>query len=144
MSKRKKIYVAGHAGMVGSAICKMLNQDEDLKIITRTRRELDLLNQSDVSKFLDEERPDEVVLAAAKVGGIIANKNYPAQFIYENLTIQNNIIHQAHSSGVQKLIFLGSSCIYPRNTPQPIEEKSLLSGRLEKSNESYAIAKIAR
>ena len=139
----KKIFVAGHNGMVGSAICRKLQQQPDVKIITRTRKELDLFDQSAVHEFMNLEKPDEVILAAAKVGGIHANKTYPAEFIYENLQIQNNIIHASHINDVQKLLFLGSSCIYPRQVQQPMRENAILTGILEPTNEPYAIAKIA-
>ena len=139
----KKIFVAGHKGMVGSAICRQLKQLSAVTIITRTRKELDLCNQSAIQDFMKSEKPDEVILAAAKVGGIYANNAYPAEFIYENLQIQNNIIHTSHINDVQKLLFLGSSCIYPRQVQQPMREDSLLTGILEPSNEPYAIAKIA-
>tara|TARA_B100000963_G_scaffold326034_1_gene312745 strand:+ start:946 stop:1902 length:957 start_codon:yes stop_codon:yes gene_type:complete len=139
----KKIFVAGHRGMVGSAICRKLREQSGVEIITRTRKELDLGDQTAVRAFLKSEKPDEVFLAAAKVGGIFANSTYPAEFIYENLQIQNNIIHTAHLNDVQKLLFLGSSCIYPRQVEQPMREGTLLSGILEPTNEPYAIAKIA-
>ena len=139
----KKIYVAGHNGMVGSAICRKLQQRLDVKIITQTRKELDLLDQSAVYDFMNLEKPDEVILAAAKVGGIHANNTYPADFIYENLQIQNNIIRASHVNDVQKLLFLGSSCIYPRQVQQPMQENAILTGILEPTNEPYAIAKIA-
>lgn len=139
----KKVYVAGHKGMVGSAICRKLQLRSDIEIITRTREKLDLCNQSAVLKFMESEKPDEVILAAAKVGGIYANNTYPAEFIYQNLQIQNNVIHSAHVNGVQKLLFLGSSCIYPREAQQPMQEDLLLTGILEPTNEPYAIAKIA-
>jgi GDP-L-fucose synthase len=139
----RKIFVAGHMGMVGSAICRQLEVQEDVEIITQKRDELDLTDQSAVEEFFTLKKPREVILAAAKVGGIHANNQYPAQFIYENLQIQNNIIHQAHKAGVQKLLFLGSSCIYPRLTSQPMCENALLTGTLEPTNEPYAIAKIA-
>jgi GDP-L-fucose synthase len=138
-----KIFVAGHNGMVGSAIVRRLKALGQTHIITRTRRELDLLDQQAVMDFMRAEKPDQVYLAAAKVGGIHANNTYPAEFIYENLTVQNNVIHAAHKSGVQKLLFLGSSCIYPREVPQPMKEEMLLTGYLEPTNEPYAIAKIA-
>jgi GDP-L-fucose synthase len=141
--KNPKIYVAGHCGMVGSAIVRCLKAQGQIRIITRTRHELDLLDQGAVMDFMQTEKPDQVYLAAAKVGGIHANKTYPAQFIYENLVVQNNVIHAAHKSGVQQLLFLGSSCIYPREAPQPMKEVSLLTGPLEPTNEPYAIAKIA-
>ena len=139
----KKIYVAGHRGMVGSAICRQLQKKSDAKIITRTRAELDLSDQSAVNEFMKSAKPDEVILAAAKVGGIHANNTYPAEFIYQNLQIQNNIIHAAHINDVQKLLFLGSSCIYPCAVEQPMREDALLTGILEPTNEPYAIAKIA-
>ena len=139
----KKIFVAGHRGMVGSAICRQLQKQSDVEIITRTRDELDLCDQSAVHAFMQSEKPDEVILAAAKVGGIHANNTYPAEFIYQNLQIQNNVIHAAHINDVQKLLFLGSSCIYPRAVEQPMREEALLTGVLEPTNEPYAIAKIA-
>ena len=129
--------------MVGSAICRQLQQQPDVEILTRTRAELDLCDQAAVLEFMRSERPDEVILAAAKVGGIHANNTYPAEFIYQNLQIQNNVIHAAHLNDVQKLLFLGSSCIYPRHVPQPMRENALLTGILEPTNEPYAIAKIA-
>lgn len=136
------IFVAGHNGMVGSAICRQL-QDQGKPFVTRGRDELDLLNQADVCAFMRETKPDAVILAAAKVGGIHANNTYPAEFIYDNLTIQNNVIHQAYKHGVKKLLFLGSSCIYPKLAAQPMRESALLTGQLEPTNEPYAIAKIA-
>jgi GDP-L-fucose synthase len=139
----QKIYVAGHRGMVGSAIVRNLEAAGYANIITCTHAELDLTNQSQVQSFFEKERPDQVYLAAAKVGGIHANSIYPAQFIYENLTIQNNVIHQAFVNGVKKFLFLGSSCIYPKLAPQPMSEDALLTGKLEPTNEPYAIAKIA-
>lgn len=139
----KKIFVAGHRGMVGSAICCQLQKKSDVEIITRTRDELDLCCQIAVNEFMRSEKPDEVILAAAKVGGIHANNIYPAEFIYQNLQIQNNVIHAAHVNDVQKLLFLGSSCIYPRQVQQPMREDALLTGALEPTNEPYAIAKIA-
>ena len=139
----KKIFVAGHRGMVGSAIFRQLQKQADVEIITRTRDELDLCDQSAVHAFMKSEKPDEVILAAAKVGGIHANNTYPAEFIYQNLQIQNNVIHAAHVNDVQKLLFLGSSCIYPRAVEQPMREEALLTGVLEPTNEPYAIAKIA-
>ena len=139
----RKIFVAGHKGMVGSAICRQLEKDSDKEVLTASRDELDLLSQTEVQDFLNQERPDAVVLAAAKVGGIHANNEYPAQFIFENLQIQNNIIHGSHLADVQSLLFLGSSCIYPKLASQPMAEDSLLSGKLEPTNEPYAIAKIA-
>ena len=139
----RKIFVAGHRGMVGSAICRQLKKQFDIEVITRTRGELDLCNQSAVQQFMESEKPDEVILAAAKVGGIHANSTYPADFIYHNLQIQNNVIHSAHINDVQKLLFLGSSCIYPREVHQPMTEDALMTGILEPTNEPYAIAKIA-
>ena len=139
----KRIFVAGHRGMVGSAIVRQLNQRNNVEIITRTRSELDLLNQQAVNDFFANERIDEVYLAAAKVGGIHANNTYPADFIYENLIMECNIIHAAHSNDVQHLLFLGSSCIYPKLAQQPMTEAALLTGTLEETNEPYAIAKIA-
>lgn len=142
---KPKIYVAGHRGMVGSAIVRALLAQgvNSAQIITRTSAELDLRNQAAVSGFFDQERPDQVYLAAAKVGGIHANNTYPADFIYDNLMLQANVIHAAHTHGVQKLLFLGSSCIYPRQAPQPMAESALLTGPLEPTNEPYAVAKIA-
>ena len=139
----KKIFVAGHRGMVGSAICRQLQKKYDVEIITRTRDEVDLCDQRAVREFMKSEKPDEVILAAAKVGGIYANNTYPAEFIYQNLQIQSNVIHAAHINDVQKLLFLGSSCIYPRAVEQPMREDALLTGILEPTNEPYAIAKIA-
>jgi GDP-L-fucose synthase len=143
MTQSTKIYVAGHGGMVGSAIVKTLNAQGYHHIVTRTHAELDLTNQSAVEAFFQTEKPDQVYLAAAKVGGIYANNTYPAEFIYHNLMIEANVIHQAFKSGVQKLLFLGSSCIYPRDVAQPMPEEALLTGVLESTNEPYAIAKIA-
>uniref|UniRef100_UPI004049C123 GDP-L-fucose synthase family protein n=1 Tax=Fulvivirga sp. TaxID=1931237 RepID=UPI004049C123 len=140
---KQKIYVAGHLGMVGSAIVRELHKKGYQNIITRTHAELDLTNQLAVKNFFHEERPNQVYLAAAKVGGIHANYTFPAEFIYQNLMIESNIIHHAFINGVKKLLFLGSSCIYPKNAPQPMIENSLLSGKLEPTNEPYAIAKIA-
>jgi GDP-L-fucose synthase len=142
-NKNTKIYVAGHSGMVGSAIVRYLQANGFNNIVTRTHSELDLTNQNAVQQFFQEERPDQVYLAAAKVGGIYANNTYPAEFIYQNLMIEANVIHQAFGVGVKKLIFLGSSCIYPKMAPQPMIEDMLLSGKLEPTNEPYAIAKIA-
>ena len=139
----KKIFVAGHRGMVGSAICRHLQKQADVEVITCTRDELDLCDQRAVHVFMQSEKPDEVILAAAKVGGIHANNTYPAEFIYQNLQIQNNVIHAAHLNDIQKLLFLGSSCIYPRAVEQPMKEEALLTGVLEPTNEPYAIAKIA-
>lgn len=143
MEKEAKIYVAGHRGMVGSAIYDKLRQEGFTNIVIRTSKELDLRNQQDVQTFFEAEKPEYVFLAAAKVGGIIANNTYRADFIYENLAIQNNVIHQSHVHGVKKLLFLGSSCIYPKLAPQPLKEDYLLTGILEQTNEPYAIAKIA-
>ncbi|MBU3580998.1 GDP-L-fucose synthase [Polynucleobacter sp. AP-Capit-er-40B-B4] len=139
----QKIYVAGHRGMVGSAIVRNLQAKGYKNIITRTHAELDLTNQQAVKTFFETEKPDQVYLAAAKVGGIHANNTFPAEFIYDNLMVQNNVIHQAFVNGVKKLLFLGSSCIYPRLAPQPMGEDALLTGKLEPTNEPYAIAKIA-
>src|SRR5690606_17721640 len=143
VKKEDKIYVAGHRGMVGSAILEKLRSDGFRNIITRTSKELDLRNQAAVASFFEEQKPQYVFLAAAKVGGIVANNTYRADFIYENLSIQNNVIHQSYVSGVAKLMFLGSSCIYPKMAPQPLKEEYLLTGTLEPTNEPYAIAKIA-
>lgn len=140
---QQKIYIAGHRGMVGSAIVRELERQGYTNLIYRTHQELDLTNQAAVTHFFETEKPDQVYLAAAKVGGIYANNTYPAQFIYENLMVQNNVIHQAFVSGVKKLLFLGSSCIYPKLAPQPMGEDVLLTGKLEPTNEPYAIAKIA-
>ena len=139
----QKIYVAGHRGMVGSAIVRELQKQGYQNIITTPHSKLDLTNQADVKDFFENERPDQVYLAAAKVGGIYANNTYPAEFIYDNLMIQNNVIHQSFVSGVKKLLFLGSSCIYPKLAPQPMSEDVLLTGKMESTNEPYAIAKIA-
>ena len=143
MNLNSKIYVAGHRGMVGSAIVANLKSKGYNNIIERTTSELNLINQQAVADFFEKEKPEYVFLAAAKVGGIIANNTYRADFIYENLMIQNNIIHQSYLNGVKKLMFLGSSCIYPKLAPQPLKEESLLTGLLEETNEPYAIAKIA-
>ena len=140
---KKRVFVAGHQGMVGSAIVRALKKAGDAEIITRTRSELDLLDQAAVFRFFNQNAVDEVYLAAAKVGGIWANNTYPAEFIYQNLIIEANIIHGAFQAGVRKLLFLGSSCIYPKLAEQPIAESSLLQGALEPTNEPYAIAKIA-
>lgn len=140
---KKRVFVAGHQGMVGSAIVRALEKSGDAEIITRTRSELDLLDQAAVFRFFNQHAVDEVYLAAAKVGGIWANNTYPAEFIYQNLIIEANIIHGAFQAGVRKLLFLGSSCIYPKLAEQPIAESSLLQGALEPTNEPYAIAKIA-
>lgn len=143
MELNSKIYIAGHRGMVGSAIMRNLQQKGFTNIITRTSAELDLRNQQAVSAFFETEKPEYVFLAAAKVGGIQANNVYRADFIYENLMIQNNVIHHAYLTNVKKLMFLGSSCIYPKMAPQPLKEEYLLTGLLEETNEPYAIAKIA-
>ena len=143
LCKTSKIYVAGHKGMVGSALVRHLQSKGYSNIIARTRVELDLLDQKAVHDFLKCEQPDYIFMAAAKVGGIQANNNYRAEFIYENITIQANVIHGAYLAGVKRLCFLGSSCIYPRDCPQPIKEEYLLTGTLEPTNEPYAIAKIA-
>ncbi len=137
------IFVAGHVGMVGSAIMRQLYEMKNVNIITRTRQELDLTHQAEVFDFFQNTVIDQVYLAAAKVGGILANNTYPADFIYDNLSIQNNVIQSAHRTGVQSLLFLGSSCIYPKEAPQPMSEEALLTGKLEPTNEPYAIAKIA-
>jgi GDP-L-fucose synthase len=139
----QKIYVAGHRGMVGSAIVRNLQAKGYKNIVARTHAELDLTNQAAVQAFFETEKPDQVYLAAAKVGGIHANNTFPAEFIYDNLMVQNNVIHQSFLSGVKRLLFLGSSCIYPRMAPQPMSEDALLTGKLEPTNEPYAIAKIA-
>lgn len=143
MDKSAKIYVAGHRGLVGSAIVRTLQQQGYSNLLTRTHVELDLTDQAAVRSFFAAERPDQVYLAAAKVGGIHANNTYPAEFIYENLMVEANVIHSAWRTGVRKLLFLGSSCIYPKLAPQPMSEDALLTGTLEPTNEPYAIAKIA-
>ena len=143
MNLDAKIYVAGHRGLVGSAIVRNLEDKGYKNIIYRTHKELDLTNQEAVRRFFEEEKPEYVFLAAAKVGGIHANNTYPADFIYENLMIQNNVIKAAHDFEVKKLLFLGSTCIYPKMAPQPIKEEYLLTGSLEETNEAYAVAKIA-
>ncbi len=143
MNKNSKIYVAGHRGLVGSAIVKNLESKGYTNLVYRTHKELDLLDANAVAEFFQEEKPEYVILAAAKVGGIVANNTYRADFIYENLQIQNNVIHQSYLNGVTKLLFLGSTCIYPKNAPQPMKEDSLLTSELEYTNEPYAIAKIA-
>ena len=143
MDKTSRIYVAGHRGLVGSAICRRLQSEKYANLIAKTRQELDLLNQSAVDRFFAAERPEYVFLAAAKVGGILANSTQPAEFIYENLLVQINVIDAAYRHGAKKLLFLGSSCIYPKFAPQPICEDALLTSPLEATNEPYAIAKIA-
>ncbi len=143
MKKTSKIYVAGHRGLVGSAIFRKLKADGYTNIITRTHAELDLIRQDQVETFFQEEKPEYIFLAAAKVGGIWGNSIYPAQYIFENLAIQTNIIHASYQNEVKKLLFLGSSCIYPKNCPQPIKEEYLLSDYLESTNEPYAVAKIS-
>lgn len=143
MNKNAKIYVAGHRGMVGSAIVRRLEAEGFSNIVYRTSKELDLRVQAEVADFFRRERPDYVFVAAAKVGGILANNTYRADFLYDNLMIQNNLIHQSYVHGVEKLLFLGSSCIYPKLAPQPLKEEYLLTGLLEPTNEPYAIAKIA-
>ena len=143
MRKNSKIYLAGHTGLVGSALKRNLESKGYTNIIGRTIDELDLTNQQAVADFFEAEKPEYVLLAAAKVGGIVANNTYRGQFIYENLMIQNNIVHHSYLNGVKKLLFLGSSCIYPKQSPQPLKEKYLLTDVLEYTNEPYAIAKIA-
>ena len=143
MDLQQKIYIAGHRGMVGSAIVRALKKQGYSNLVYRTHHELDLTNQAAVANFFAQEKPNQVYLAAAKVGGIYANNTYPAEFIYDNLMVQNNVIHQAFLSGVKKLLFLGSSCIYPKLAAQPMSEDALLTGKLEPTNEPYAIAKIA-
>lgn len=143
MDKDKKLYVAGHTGLVGSATVRTLKANGYANLVLRTRAELDLLDQSAVREFFDTERPAHVIVAAARVGGIKANMEHRAEFLYENLQIQNNVIWAAHESGVEKLLFLGSSCVYPRESAQPIREEYLLTGPLEPTNEGYALAKIA-
>ena len=143
MNKDAKIYVAGHNGMVGSALVRLLKQQGFTKLITRASTELDLRNQQQVATFFEKEQPEYVFMAAAKVGGIEANNTYRADFLYDNLQMQNNVIHQSYKHGVKKLLFLASSCIYPKMAPQPMKEDYLLTGSLEPTNEPYAIAKIA-
>ncbi len=143
MDRDAKIYVAGHRGLVGSAIVRRLRSEGYSNLVLKTSKELDLRNQSAVAGFFAEEKPDYVFLAAAKVGGIVANSTYPAEFIYYNLTIQNNVIHNSYLTGVKRLLFLGSSCIYPKLAPQPLKEEYLLTGPLEPTNDAYAVAKIA-
>ncbi|KGL57879.1 GDP-fucose synthetase, partial [Pantoea ananatis] len=139
----KKVFIAGHRGMVGSAILRQLSKRTDIEIITKTKEELNLLSKKDVEEFFQSSEIDEVYLAAAKVGGIHANNQFPAEFIYENMLIECNVIHAAHLANIPKLLFLGSSCIYPKFATQPIKESALLTGELEQTNEPYAIAKIA-
>jgi len=143
LNKNPKVYIAGHRGMVGSAIVRNLQAQGFDNIVTKTHAELDLTNQQAVKEFFEQEKPEQVYLAAAKVGGIHANNTYPAEFIYQNLMMEANVIHQAFQAGVKKLLFLGSSCIYPKMAPQPMAEDALLTGQLEPTNEPYAIAKIA-
>ncbi len=143
MEKCSKIYVAGHRGMVGSAIVRKLRKEGFNNFIFRTSKELNLIDQEAVVHFFETEKPEFVFLAAAKVGGILANNTFRADFIYENLMVQNNVIHQSYKTGVKKLLFLGSSCIYPKMAPQPIKEEYILTSVLEQTNEPYAIAKIA-
>ncbi len=143
MEKDSKIFICGHRGMVGSALLRKLQQEGFTNFVLKTSKELDLTNQKAVANFFEKEKPEYIFLAAAKVGGILANDSYPADFIYDNLCIQNNIIHEAWRTGVKKLLFLGSSCIYPKNAAQPIKEEYLLTGLLEPTNDAYAVAKIA-
>lgn len=143
MNVEDKVYVAGHKGLVGSAMVRLLESKGFTRLVHRSRAELDLLDQKQVDDFFRNEKIDYVIHAAGKVGGILYNQNYQADFLYENLTIATNVIHAAHAHRVKKLVYLGSSCIYPRSAPQPIKEESLLQGSLEPTNEGYAIAKIA-
>jgi len=143
MNKTSRIYVAGHKGLVGSEILRRLQTEGYLNLIVRSHQDLDLMRQAEVEAFFRTERPEFVFLAAAKVGGILANSTYPAEFIYQNLLVESNVIHSTYDAGVKKLLFLGSSCIYPRDCPQPMKEEYLLSGKLEPTNEPYAISKIA-
>ena len=143
MEKNSRIFVAGHRGMVGSAIVRLLRKEGFQQLLLKTSAELDLRNQEAVNRFFENEKPEYVFLAAAKVGGILANNTFRAEFLYDNLLMESNIIHASYKSGVKKLLFLGSSCIYPREAPQPLREEYLLTGLLEKTNEPYAIAKIA-
>jgi GDP-L-fucose synthase len=143
MEKNSKIYIAGHKGMVGSALVRKLEKEGFVNIITRNSKELNLVNQEDVNEFMREEKPDYVFLAAAKVGGIHANNTFRAEFLYNNLMMECNVIHASYLAGVKKLLFLGSTCIYPKMAPQPLKEEYLLTGLLEQTNEPYAIAKIA-
>ena len=142
-TQTKKIFVAGHRGMVGSAIVRQLQSDRENEVVVKTRDELDLHDQSKIRQLLADEKIDEIYISAAKVGGIYANNTYPADFIYSNLVIEANLIHEAYKAGITKLLFLGSSCIYPKHTEQPMKESALLTGELEPTNEPYAIAKIA-
>src|SRR4030042_2133056 len=143
MEKKSKIYVAGHTGLVGLAILRQLEKDGYKKLVLRTRKELDLLDQKKAGAFFRKERPEYVFLAAAKVGGIMANKKYKGDFIYENLQIQNNIIHYSWKCGIKNMLFMGASCISPRTCPQPIREEYLMTGALEETSDAYSIAKIA-
>jgi GDP-L-fucose synthase len=143
METDSRIYIAGHKGLVGSAIVRKLQSEGYSNLVLRSHQDLDLMRQAEVEAYFQEERPEYVFLAAAKVGGILANNTFPAEFIYQNLLVESNVIHSAHDAGVKKLLFLGSSCIYPRDCPQPMKEEYLLSGKLEPTNEPYAIAKIA-
>jgi len=143
MEKKDKIYVAGHRGLVGSALLRLLKKEGYKNLVICTHKELDLVRQADVEKFFAEEKPEYVFLAAARVGGIGANSSYKADFIYQNMQIQNNVLHQSFVHGIKKLLFLGSSCIYPKFCPQPMKEEYLLTGKLESTNDAYAIAKIA-
>ena len=143
MQTHHRVFVAGHRGLAGSAIMRALRRRGYANLVTRSRAELDLLDRSAVFDFFGQQRPDHVFLAAAKVGGILANRDYPTKFLLENLTIQNKVIEAAHQFGVRKLLFLGSSCIYPRDCPQPIREDYLLTGQLEATNQAYALANIA-
>jgi len=143
MERESRIYVAGHKGLVGSEILRRLQTEGYLNLIVRSHQDLDLMRQAEVEAFFRTERPEFVFLAAAKVGGILANSTYPAEFIYQNLLVESNVIHSAYDAGVKKLLFLGSSCIFPRDCPQPMKEEYLLSGKLEPTNEPYAISKIA-
>jgi GDP-L-fucose synthase len=143
MNRSEKIFVAGHRGMVGRALVRRLEADGFLNLLKRDRAQLDLTKQAAVANFFSKEKPDVVIFAAAKVGGIKANNDFPVEFLLDNLQIQNNVIRAAHENGTRKLLFLGSSCIYPKHAPQPIPEEALLTGPLEPTNEAYAIAKIA-
>jgi len=143
MEKKSRIYVAGHKGLVGNAVLQKLQRQNYSNIIARTREQVDLKEQNEARRFFEKEKPEYVFLCAAKVGGILANASYPAQFIFENLVIQNNVIHFSYKCGIKKLLFLGTSCVYPKLAPQPVKEEYLLSGYLEKTNEPYAVAKIA-